>query len=193
MDRDEYHKKFIALLQPPTYSTLKKDPTQKIERKVFETLKELKNEGVINKPMFERLRPTTSKAPRFYGLLKIHKPDTPLRPTISAIGSPIYSLAKFVTSIISPLAGTTSSFAKNSKHFMEMISEERVNGNKVMVSFDVKSLFTNVPVGEALDIIHGKLLADNTLEKRTALTPSQIVKLLQICLMTTYFLYQGQY
>ena len=31
-----------------------------------------------------------------------------LRPIVSAIGSPTYNLAKFVTSIISPLAGTTS-------------------------------------------------------------------------------------
>ena len=193
MNREEYHRKCIALLQPPTYTTLKKDPTQKIERKVLEVLKELKNEGVINKPMFERLRPTSSKAPRFYGLPKIHKPETPLRPIASAIGSPTYSLAKFVTSIISPLAGTTSSFVKNSKHFTEMISEESVNRDEVMVSFDVKSLFTNVRVGEALDVIHEKLIANDTLAERTALSPSQITKLLQICLRTTYFLYQEQY
>ena len=85
MNREEYHRKCVALLQPPTYTTLKKDPTQKIERKVLEALKELKNEGVINKPMFERLRPTSSKAPRFYGLPKIHKPEIPLRPIVSAI------------------------------------------------------------------------------------------------------------
>ena len=59
-----------------------------------------------------------------------------------------------------------------------MISEESVNRDEVMVSFDVKSLFTNVPVGEALDVIHEKLMADDTLAERTALTPSQIIKLL---------------
>ena len=137
--------------------------------------------------------PQASKAPRFYRLPKIRKPETPLRPIVSAIGSPTYNLAKFVTSIISPLAGTTSSFVKNSKHFTEMISEESVNRDEVMVSFDVKSLFTNVPVGEALDVIHEKLIADDTLAERTALSPPQITKLLQICLRTTYFLYQEQY
>ena len=75
--------------------------------------------------------------------MKIHKPETPLRPIVSAIGSPTYNLAKFVivTSIISPLAGTTSSFVKNSKHFTETISEESVNRDKVMVSFDFKSVY----------------------------------------------------
>ena len=76
MYRKEYHKKCVALLQPPTYTMLKKDPTQKIKRKVLEALIELKKKGVINKPMFERLRPTSSKASRFYGLPKIHKPET---------------------------------------------------------------------------------------------------------------------
>ena len=62
-----------------------------------------------------------------------------------------------------------------------------------MVSFDVKSLFTNIPVGEALDVIHEKLITDDTLAERTALLPSQIIKLLQICLRATYSLYQEQY
>ena len=115
----EYHRKCVALLQPPTYTTMKKDPTQKIERKVLEAVEKLKNEGVINKPMFERLRPT-SRPLSFMDCLRAINP----RPTVSAIGSPTYNLVKFVTSVISLVAGTTSSFIRNSKHFIEMISEE---------------------------------------------------------------------
>ena len=95
-----------------------------------------------------------------YGLPKIHKPNTPLRPIVSAIGSPTYSLAKFVTTIISPLTGKTPSHVKNAKHFTEMISEETVDRDEVMVSFDVQFLFTNVPVDQALDVIHDKLSKD---------------------------------
>ena len=142
---------------------------------------------------FERLRPSQSKPPRFYGLPKIHKPNTPLRPIVSAIGSPTYSLAKFVTTIISPLTGKTLSHVKNAKHFTEMISEETVDGDEVMVSFDVQSLFTNVPVDQALDVIHDKLSKDETLGDRTPLTPQQITNLLHTCLRATYFLYHGSY
>ena len=111
---------------------LEKDPTTKIERKVSKTMKELNNKGLTTIAQYERLRRSMSKAPRFYGLPKIHKPDTPLRPIVSAIGSPTYSLARFVTIIISPLAGNTALYVKNSKHFTGMISDEAVNKDEVM-------------------------------------------------------------
>ena len=61
------------------------------------------------------------------------------------------------------------------------------------MSFDIKSLFTNVPVQEVLGVIHRKLLADESLGKRTALSADQVTHLLHICLQTTYFLYKGEY
>ena len=48
-----------------------------------------------------------------------------------------------VTSSINLLTGRTSSIVKNFKHFAEL-----------MISFDVKSLFTNVPIDEALEVVH---------------------------------------
>lgn len=55
-------------------------------------------------------------SPKFYCLPKIHKPDIPLRP----IGSPMYLLAKFLTSIISPLAGNTITHVKKLITFLEI-------------------------------------------------------------------------
>ena len=55
-----------------------------------------------------------------------------------------------------------------------MISSETISQDEVMVSFDVESLFTNVPVDQALMIIHEKLVHDDTLQDRTALTPDHV-------------------
>lgn len=191
MNKEEYHRKCCELLQPPTYLALPRDLTPKVERRVTEVLTDLKK--CIDKTLFYKLKPTLCRAPRFYGLPKIHKADNPLRPIVSAIGSPTYSLAKFVTSIISPLMGNTSSFVKNSRHFSEVVSSESITDNEVMVSFDVQSLFTNVPVGHTLQIIQERLLRDETLEDRTTLTADQVILLLSICLKTTYFVYHQQY
>ena len=47
---------------------------------------------------------------------------------------------------------------------MEEIS---LDENEMLVSYDVKSLFTSIPVQESIGIIEGKLQADETLNDRT--------------------------
>ena len=43
--------------------------------------------------------------PKFYGLPKIHKPDTLLRPIVSSRGLVTYGVAKVLTKILKPLVG----------------------------------------------------------------------------------------
>ena len=43
-----------------------------------------------------RVSTTGTRTPLFYGTVKIHKPDLPLRPIVSMVGSAIYDIAKFV-------------------------------------------------------------------------------------------------
>ena len=54
------------------------------------------------------------------------------------------------------------------------ISHEKVHGNEVMVPFDVKSLFTNIPIEGAVQAVLRKLESDSDLANRTSLTPTQI-------------------
>ena len=65
------------------------------------------------------------------------------------------------------LAKKTSSNVLSSKHFAGMMLQERVK--EVLVSFNVTSLFTNVPIDKAVDVIHRKLAAEEDLVVRTPL------------------------
>ena len=60
-----------------------------------------------------------------------------------------------------------------------------------MVSFDVESLFTNLPIEGAVQAALRKLESDPTLADRTTLTPAQIADLLDFVLRSTYFQYNG--
>ena len=153
MDMEQYDGKIKDILQPPTYKRINRDRTSKTTKRVTGTLKSLLVKHNITPTLFDKLKPRDSRAPRFYGLPKIHKPETPLRPIVSAIGSPTYQLAKYVTSLISPLSGNFDTFVQNSKHFSEILSTETIHEDEIMVSFDVKSLFTNVPGDTALEVI----------------------------------------
>ena len=61
-----------------------------------------------------------------------------------------------------------------------------------MKYFDVKALFTSVPVDPSIQTAQHKLAQDPTLPQRTSMSIQQIVTLLEFCLKNTYFLFQGQ-
>ena len=82
-------------------------------------------------------------------------------------------LLEHVARLLSSLAGSTESSVRNSKQFVETMAEERLSSDKLLVSFDVSSLFTNVSIQEAVDVICRRLQDDECLCERTALQPIQ--------------------
>ena len=52
---------------------------------------------------------------------------------------------------------------------------------ETMVSFDVSSLFTNEPIGEATDIIKDRLEEDENLGDRTPLSPGRVADGWALC------------
>ena len=69
----------------------------------------------------------------------------------------------------------------------------KINSNDCLVSFDVKNLFTQVPVEDALIIIKDRLEHDESLSERTAMTLQQVCSLTELCLKSTYFRYGDQF
>ena len=61
------------------------------------------------------------------------------------------------------------------------------------MSFDVESLFTSVPIESSIAIIKKLLEDDKSLHQRTKMTVNQISCLLEFCLKTTYFTFQGNF
>lgn len=94
--------------------------------------------------------------------------------------------------ILSPLVGKTSSYIKNSGDFVEFICLQELR-NEVMVSFDVVSLFTNVPTELAIQVAEHYLRIDPELEVRTPLPVEEIISLLEVCLNSTYLQFRGSY
>ena len=64
---------------------------------------------------------------------------------------------------------------------MNFITDQQLN-QKVLVSFDVVSLFTNVPMDLAVRVAKETLEQDDTLHERTYLDLDNIISLLELCL-----------
>ena len=98
-------------------------------------------------------------------------------------------MAKYITSVISPLAGQTDSHVFNSKHFVKMMEDVIVDKGETMVS----SSPMYIPIGEAVDIIRDRLEEDDSLEDKTPLSPQRVAGLLQLCLRSTYFSFNVEF
>ena len=194
MDQQEYNNKAQALLQDTnTYKVLPKDPTPQLKNKLINLLKVIKQSGGLSIQKYKHLYPTSAVPPKFYGLPKIHKTGTPLRPIVSSRGSITYGVAKELSHIIKPLVGQSPHHLKNTQHFIQQIQGKKLQAGESITSYDVKALFTSVPVQPAVQIVKHRLQQDPTLPQRTSMSISQIISLLEFCLTHTYFLFQGKY
>ncbi|CAF4146789.1 unnamed protein product, partial [Rotaria sordida] len=77
-----------------TFRPIPVDETLQQEDRLYRKLISLKQSGFITPEEFQRCRPVGSQPARIYGLPKVHKTGTPLRPILSAIGTYNYGIAK---------------------------------------------------------------------------------------------------
>ena len=126
-----------------------------IEVTIKSCLDDLLNNNYLSKEDYKLLKPCGSKPGIMYGLSKVHKfnSDTeevpPFRPILSAIGTATYNLAKFIKPILKEY--TSNEFTvRDSFSFCNEIQKQ--DSSLHMVSFDIKSLFTNIPLDETIDI-----------------------------------------
>ncbi|XP_022111224.1 uncharacterized protein LOC110990496 [Acanthaster planci] len=189
LDAHTYRDKMGELISTGPYRKLAKDPTDRLCRKITAQL--LVKSGNLDDATYRKLRPTSKQPPRMYGLPKIHKPGTALRPIVSCVSSFAYNLSKHLAGILSPLTGNTPNTVPNSIAFAEFLRAQHISSHEVLISFDVVSLFTNVPIDGACCVALRRLEEDPELPDRTSLSPAEIVSLLEFVLRSTYFLYDG--
>ena len=193
MDRQDYINKANHLLNQSTYKSIAKDPTNSIKNKLINILKRVKTKTGLDSKTYKSMYPTGCVPPKFYGLPKIHKPDTPLRPVVSSCGSVTYGVAKELAKILKPLVGKSPHHITSTQDFVEQSRQIKLEPGECLSSYDVSALLTSVPIDPALNIIKDLLDKDTTLKERTAMEVGDIILLLEFCLKNTYFSFQGQF
>ena len=191
MDKTDYHDKMDELVNDKqTYEVLKRDPTPALQRKLNSKLLQLKKADAINIRRYNRLRCPVPQPAKLYGLPKLHKPNVPMRPIVSFSGSPTYELSKYLTTILKPLTDESRHKLQSTETFIDAIKTAQVPDDHELVSFDVKSLFTSIPLQLALDCTE-TAISNSTLQ--LPLLTNDLMDLLNLCLTSTYFQYNGQH
>ena len=192
MDK-EYISKAQELLKEETYRIIPEDPTNKHKNKLIQLLKKIKTEGGIHEENYKKMYPTGAGIPKFYELPKVNKAGVPLRPIVCSRGSVTYNTSKELARILKPLAGRSTFSVQNTMDFVEQLKNIRLQPQECIVSYNVKALFTSVPIKPAIKIIKQLLEDDHELQHRTSITVQHITCLLEFCLNNTCFIFQGRF
>ena len=140
---------------------------------------------------YKRLYPNGSHIGVLNGLPKVHKPNVPTRPICSMVGTSTYELGKYIADIIKPAA--TSSLGTdptNTFQYVEQIGREDLS-DVHMISFDVKSLFTNIPFNKTIKICLDRQYRGDP-GKRPSIPKDTLKKLLELCVCDNIFVFNGK-
>ena len=142
--------------------------------------------------MYQKLHVTGSGPGILYGLPKIHKvtfeAEKLYRPIFAAYNCASYNLSKFLVDILNPFAENCFTL-KNSHEFRQQVENIPISDKNVMASFDIKDLYTNVPLQETIDICMD-LISSNNLSN----LPAHLFrKILELSVFNNLFLFNGQY
>ena len=137
-------------------------PEQEIKRAIITVLDNFKNQLSPHKELFQFLQPTTQHSiPKFYGILKIHKPIEqnglpPIRPIISHTNSMLSHTAKFINHVLQPIAQSFEDYLNNSQ--LIELDTLTVPEDVILITVNVFSLYPSIPQQECLNTIHKEIM-----------------------------------
>ena len=143
------------------YKKCNRNLTYEHNRQVNETINSLRKSNLLTEKTANMLITDNPKTPKFYTLPKIHKEKNPGRPVISSIDCHTAKLSKFVDYHLQEHVKKTASYVQDTTDFLNKIQDIDVPPNSLLVTMDVKSLYTNIPNEEGLTAIDETLKRSN--------------------------------
>ena len=195
MNKDDYIQEGLRQLSDSNYyQETEVDLTPEYHKHIQNILNRLEINGDISKEIGKCLKSTVCKTASFYLLPKIHKVKEagkfpPGRPIISANGCPTETISAFVDKNIEDAVPKLKSYIKDTTDFIHKIENLRIPENATLVTFDVVSLYTNIPNKEGICSV-----AKSLRKYPPTLTTSRIVlQLLKEVLTKNIFEFNGKH
>ena len=137
--------------------------------------------------------PSGSAPARIYCPPKMHKLSSSdsfpkLRPIVSSIGTFNYNITRFLCDLLSPLVPNDYS-CKDTFSFVSQVKNANLS-KKFLVSYDVTSLFTNIPLQETIDIAINLIF---NLNPNLNITKKELKKLFLFATSQTHFIFNSKF
>ncbi|CAH8587573.1 unnamed protein product [Schistosoma rodhaini] len=191
MNKEDYITKMNVILSDSAKfkSDSQIDNVKLVEKQICRELHLLMLHGFITEAHYKTLKPIGTCTPEMYGLPKLHKPGTPMRPILSMINSPYHKLAKWLKGILDPVCEQLSTHTVIDSFGLLPTLEHLNISNSRMCSFDVNSLFTNVPLEETVEFICDFITSHNI---RISIPTTYLRDLILLCTKNIKFYFQGK-
>lgn len=191
MHKTDFEKKMKDILDDKnTYKIIRTDPTSQLEKNLNNFNKKLIKYKFLNKSQANIYINKFSDLPKMYPLLKMHKQNQPFRPIVDSTNSIFNKLSTSYLNSLKHLNNNNNYDIKNSFELKEKLDKIEINSNHTISSYDVVSLFTNIPLS-----LTYKLINDNwdKIKAHTEIQSKSIyLEGLKLILNNTYFTFNNQ-
>ena len=159
----------------------------KREASLLRFLRKLKQKNFFNEIEYDKLYRSGSAPARIYANPKMRKFSSSdsfpkLRPIVSSIGTLNYNLACFLSDLLSPLVPHNYS-CKDTFSLVAPITNANLS-KKLLVSYNVTSLFTNIPLQKTIAITKNVIFNHNP---NLNITREELKKLFLFATLQTRF------
>jgi hypothetical protein len=124
-------------------------------------------------------------APNIRALIKLHKPNAPIRPIVNWQHAPAYKLARYISEKLKAILELPYTF--NVRNSQQLINDLRNNTeytqNLRLASFDITNMYTNIPTKKIMPIISQICKLHNTPKE----VKKEITKIVNTVLKQNYF------
>ena len=132
----------------------------------------------------------TPRTSCIYFLPKIHKPNNPGRPIVSACSCPTELISSYLDRIMTPIVKSLPSYIKDSTHALQIFRDFNFSGqDKLIFTMDITSLYTVIPNSEGLQALK------HFFDQRTVKEPNSetLLRLAELVLTLNCFSFAGNY
>ena len=170
------------------YQKLNVDPTAKHSDIINSAIESFRKQELLSNSTASKLTVNEVRTPQFHVFPKFHKTNMPGRPVVSSVECHPSKTSKFVDHYLEPHPKSLPSYVKDTSDFINKINETKdINKHTILVTLDVKSLYTNILNHEGIEAVKRAL---NSVSQKPIAT-KVIIKFLFLILTLNNFVFNG--
>lgn len=194
MDKNDYDERVTHMINDGPYQEVKfnnghpRNPLKEMIKGAVDCKKSVCD--LTNDPSNQyRLHVSNPKVASLYALPKIHKNPISMRPICSNVNVPTEKLAGWLLKTLSKYPVNFGCDILNSIELVNKIKDVKVKRGQILCSFDLQSMYTNIPVTNAIESLKRHLTRCNA-------PPEEIrtcIKIAETCMEQNYFTFCGKF